>query len=66
MTHRPFPGRRQSHIDFHSFRRWFVCKAVDALEKGAKGFTPWTIAEVIGHAVETRAWRVRSCRWGLP
>jgi integrase len=43
------PGRRQSRIDFHSFRRWFIRKAIDALHKGAKGYDPWTIADVVGH-----------------
>lgn len=52
MNWRLLPGLRQSNIDFHSFRGWFVRKAVDALEKGDKGFTLWIIAEVIGHAVE--------------
>jgi integrase len=44
--------QRQSNVDFHSWRRWFVRKAVEALEKGGAGFTPWTIAHVIGHKVE--------------
>lgn len=43
------PGRRQSRVDFHSFRRWFIRKAIDALHKGAKGYDPWTIADVVGH-----------------
>jgi integrase len=45
-------GMRQSAVDFHSFRRWFIRKAVDALECGATGFTPWTIADVVGHSTE--------------
>lgn len=45
-------GRRQARIDFHSFRRWFIRKAVDALERGATGFTAWTIADVVGHSNE--------------
>ncbi len=52
VDERPLPGQRQSNIDFHSFRRWFVRKAADALDKGAKGYSVWTIAEVVGHAVE--------------
>ena len=36
-------------FDFHSFHRWFVTKARDALQGGAQGFDPWTIAEVVGH-----------------
>jgi integrase len=43
------PGARQSRVTFHSCRRWFIRKAVEALENGAKGFTPWTIADVVGH-----------------
>jgi len=45
-------GARQSRVDFHSFRRWFMRKANDALNEGAKGFTPWTIADVVGHSKE--------------
>jgi integrase len=45
-------GRRQARTDFHSFRRWFIRKAVDALEAGATGFTAWTIADVVGHSNE--------------
>lgn len=45
-------GRRQARTDFHSFRRWFIRKAVDALEKGAVGYTAWTIADVVGHSNE--------------
>ncbi|WP_155413294.1 tyrosine-type recombinase/integrase [Rhodopseudomonas palustris] len=44
--------QRQSNVDFHSWRRWFVRRAVGALEKGALGYTPWTIAHVIGHKVK--------------
>lgn len=43
-------GDRQSRIDFHSFRRWFAAKAVQACNDGAKGFSQWTIAQVIGHS----------------
>lgn len=46
-------GRRQSRIDFHSFRRWFIRKAIDALHHGAKGYDQWTIADVVGHDRET-------------
>ncbi|WP_316158732.1 MULTISPECIES: hypothetical protein [unclassified Bradyrhizobium] len=44
--------QRQSNIDFHSWRRWFVRRAVEALERGGVGYTPWTIAHVVGHKVE--------------
>lgn len=46
------PGRRQSRIDFHSWRRWFIRQGVEAHENGAIGFTPWTIADVVGHSKE--------------
>ncbi|MFG1466544.1 tyrosine-type recombinase/integrase [Xanthobacter sp. DSM 24535] len=46
------PGRRQARTDFHSFRRWFISKAVKALENGATGFTAWTVADVVGHSNE--------------
>jgi integrase len=45
-------GSRQSRIDFHSWRRWFIRKGVEALEQGATGFTGWTIADVVGHSKE--------------
>lgn len=45
-------GQRQSNVDFHSWRRWFVSSAVAALEKGAKGYTVYTIAHVVGHKIE--------------
>ncbi|MFD2251879.1 integrase [Pseudochelatococcus lubricantis] len=44
------PGARQSRIDFHSWRRWFIAKAVQALQRGANGFDSWTIADVVGHS----------------
>lgn len=45
-------GSRQSRVDLHSYRRWFIRKAVEALEGGATGFTAWTIADVVGHSKE--------------
>jgi integrase len=36
-------GQRQSNVDFHSWRRWFIRKAKDAAQE------PWTIADVVGH-----------------
>ncbi|AZO77229.1 MULTISPECIES: hypothetical protein [unclassified Bosea (in: a-proteobacteria)] len=65
VDERPLPGQRQSNTDFHSFRRWFVRKAVEALEKGTKGFTPWTIAEVIGHDVENASLEGQKLPLGL-
>ncbi len=46
------PGHRQARTGFHSWRRWFIRKAVEALEQGAKGFTAWTLADVVGHSKE--------------
>ena len=45
-------GARTSNIDLHSLRRWFVRSAATALDKGTKGYSHWTIAEVVGHAKE--------------
>ena len=42
-------GSRQARADFHSFRRWFVKKASEALLAGATGFNEWTVAQVVGH-----------------
>lgn len=39
-------GQRQSNVDFHSWRRWFIRKAKDA------GCEPWTIADVVGHSTD--------------
>lgn len=36
-------GERQSRIDFHSFRRWFITKAEKA------GIAPHVISSVVGH-----------------
>lgn len=45
-------GKRQSNVDFHSFRRWFHAKARDALNAGAQGFTAWTLSELVGHGTK--------------
>ena len=45
-------AQRQSNVDFHSWRRWFVRKAVEGLERGERGYTAWTIANVVGHKAE--------------
>ncbi len=42
-------GQRQGDLDFHSLRRWFIKTARNALQAGAPGYDPWTIAEVVGH-----------------
>lgn len=52
VDERASEAQRQSNVDFHSWRRWFVRKAVEGLERGAKGYTPWTIANVVGHKVD--------------
>jgi integrase len=44
---------KQETVDFYSFRRWFMKKAGDVLAQGGAGFTPWTIAEVVGHSKES-------------
>lgn len=41
--------KAKSNVDFHSFRRWFIRQAVEALEAGHTGFTAWTLADVVGH-----------------
>lgn len=46
------PDSQQDTTDFHSFRRWFIKKAGEALLGGAVGFSPWTIASVVGHEAE--------------
>lgn len=46
------PGKRRSLVNFHSFRRWFAFQARKALEAGVAGFTPWTVADVLGHDSE--------------
>ena len=42
-------GKARSNVDFHSFRRWFARKAQEAWAAGGAGFTPYTIADIIGH-----------------
>lgn len=48
-------GARQSRVDLHSLRRWFMKSARDAIEAGAQGFTPWTVADVVGHDAKEMA-----------
>jgi integrase len=44
-------GSRQANTDLHSLRRWFVWSAREALLRGTgRGYSPWTIAEVVGHS----------------
>ncbi|MEP9398117.1 DUF6538 domain-containing protein [Mesorhizobium sp. KR2-14] len=40
----------RSRVNFHSFRRWFISSASRALNEGATGYSPWTIAEVVAHS----------------
>lgn len=44
--------QRQSNIDFHSWRRWFIRRAMQAHLDGATGYSFWTIADVVGHKSE--------------
>lgn len=46
-------GKAKSNVDFHSFRRWFIRKARDAWLDGTGGFDAWTIAEIVGHHVDS-------------
>jgi integrase len=44
----------KSRVDFHSFRRWFTTKAMNAIATGdehgrAAGFTKYTVDDVTGH-----------------
>lgn len=45
-------SKAKSNVDFHSFRRWFIQQARDALLAGAKGYSEWTLAEVVGHSAK--------------
>ncbi|MER8422050.1 tyrosine-type recombinase/integrase [Mesorhizobium sp. M1329] len=47
--------KAKSNVDFHSFRRWFIRKARDAMLAGAEGFDEWTITWVVGHTDSERA-----------
>jgi integrase len=44
-VHEREPGRKQSNVDFHSFRRWFITTARNA------GIDRATVAAVVGHEV---------------
>ncbi|WP_166096837.1 DUF6538 domain-containing protein [Rhizobium flavescens] len=46
----PRPSDGKSRVNFHSFRRWFISRASSAINEGAVGFSPWTIAEVVAHS----------------
>jgi hypothetical protein len=41
--------KARSNVDFHSFRRWFIRKARDAMAFANGAFTPWTLADLVGH-----------------
>jgi integrase len=43
-------NKAKSNVEFHSFRRWFIQQARNALLAGAEGFNEWTIADVVGHS----------------
>ncbi len=42
--------KAKSNVDFHSFRRWFILKARDEMANPEAGYTPWVIADVVGHS----------------
>jgi integrase len=49
----------KSRVEFHSFRRWFTTKAMQAIEKGMKdgkavGFSKYTVDDVTGHVRDKR------------
>jgi|UPI000562A02C integrase len=43
-------GKRVSNVDFHSFRRWFIRSARNAMLRGNPGFDGWTFLPVVGHS----------------
>ena len=53
-------GRRQSRIDFHSWRRWFITHAREA------GFDRAIVAAIVGQEVGNITWPPRTAfgRWG--
>lgn len=46
--------KAKSNVDFHSFRRWFIRKARDAMLAGDAGFDEWTFTWVVGHTDSER------------
>ncbi|UGV24686.1 hypothetical protein E0H22_02685 [Rhodopseudomonas boonkerdii] len=52
VDERASKGQRQSNVDFHSWRRWFIRSAREASLNGATGYSMWTIPNVVGHKVE--------------
>ena len=42
-------GKAKSNVDFHSFRRWFIRQAREGLASANGAYSPWTIADVVGH-----------------
>ena len=42
--------KAKSNVDFHSFRRWFTKAAKERFEAGNAGYSPWAIADVVGHS----------------
>lgn len=47
-------GKAKSNVDFHSFRRWFMRKARDAMHAGTTGFDERTLVWVVGHVDSSR------------
>ncbi|MBJ6722980.1 MAG: tyrosine-type recombinase/integrase [Brucella sp.] len=47
--------KAKSNVDFHSFRRWFIRKARDAMHvQASPGYDEWTFPSVIGHTESDR------------
>lgn len=47
-------GKAKSNVDFHSFRRWFMRKARNAMLEPNAGFDEWTMPAVVGHSESER------------
>ncbi|WP_127520907.1 DUF6538 domain-containing protein [Mesorhizobium sp. Z1-4] len=47
-------GKMKSNVDFHSFRRWFIRSARNAMQEGRREFDEWTLLAVIGHTKSER------------
>lgn len=42
-------GKAKSNVDFHSFRRWFIRQARDAMATSKHRYGLWVIADIVGH-----------------
>lgn len=52
-THRGKVLGKEHPGNFHAFRKFAARSMSEALEKGAAGFTAWTVADVLGHDRES-------------